>query len=55
MGLALYPEDALEHVHVQVRLGHQALKLGTLRLRLAQAPGVRRVHVAKLGSPQVQK
>ena len=51
MGLALYPEHALERMHVQVRLGQQVLELGVLRLQLAQPPGILRLHAAELGAP----
>ena len=33
VGLAPYPEDALERVHVQVRLGQQLLELGVLAFK----------------------
>ena len=36
MGLALYPENALERMHVQMCFGQQLLELGVLRLRLTQ-------------------
>jgi hypothetical protein len=40
VGLALYPEDALEGMDVQVRFGQQFLELGVLALKLAQALGL---------------
>ncbi len=54
MGLALYPENALQGVHIEVRLGQQPFELGVLAFELAQPPGVVHVHAAVLGTPLVE-
>ena len=54
MGLALYPVNALERMHVQVRLGQQLLELGVLAFELTQPLRVGRIHSAKLGSQLVE-
>ena len=55
MGLALYPEDALEGVDVEVRFGQELLELGVLAFQLFQPPGVGYVHAAELGPPLVER
>ena len=45
--LALYPENALERVHVKVRLGQQLLELGVLALQLTQPLGIGDIHSAE--------
>lgn len=54
MGLALYPENALSGLHIEVRLGQQPFELGVLAFELAQPPGVGHVHGAVLGTPLVE-
>jgi len=51
VGLSLYPQNALERVHVQVRLSQQPLELGILGFELAQALGLSDLHAAELGAP----
>lgn len=53
--LALYPQNALEGVHVQVGLGQQPLELGILRFELAQVLSSRDLHAAELGVPLVKR
>jgi hypothetical protein len=55
VGLALYPQNALERVHVQVRLGEQPFELGVLGFELAQALGLIDLHAAELGALLVKR
>jgi hypothetical protein len=55
VGQALYPQNALERVHIQVGLGQQPLELGVLGFELARALGFSDLHAAELGAPLVKR
>ena len=54
VGLPFYPEDILEHVHIEIGFGQQLLEPVVLNFQVTQPLGFGRLHATILGSSLVE-